>query len=297
VLAPEAELDGDKLARAKVVSQTFEQIEPTTYSADLVVTFGRRPDCAVILEVQRARERRKLRSWPLYVAHLWARFGCPVFLLVFAPSRKLAEWCAKPIRLGHPGLVLQPIVAGPESVPRIRSADEAMRNPALAVVSAVAHAREPDALAYAVPAAEAILLRDTDSGYLFYDLIVRALRASDANILEQMMQKAQRFASPTLQRSYEKGLEKGIEKGLEKGMEKGLEQGMERGLEQGLERGMEKGAQAARVEAILRVLSARNMSVPVELEQRIRGSHDMAELDRWLDLAATAGAIDELMEE
>jgi hypothetical protein len=75
------------------------------------------------------------------------------------------------------------IVAGPESVPRIRSPDEAMRNPALAVVSAVAHAREPDALAYAVPAAEAILLRDTDSGYLFYDLIVRALRASDADTL------------------------------------------------------------------------------------------------------------------
>jgi hypothetical protein len=65
----------------------------------------------------------------------------------------------------------------------------------------------------------------------------------------------------------------------------------------GARRGLEKGAQAARAEAILRVLAARNMAVPLELERRIRGSHDISELDRWLDRAATAGAIDELTEE
>jgi hypothetical protein len=39
------------------------------------------------------------------------------------------------------------------------------------------------------------------------------------------------------------------------------------------------------------------MTVPVELERRIRGSHDMTQLDRWLDVAATANSIDELMTE
>jgi hypothetical protein len=103
------------LTSAAVVSQSFEQINPATYSADLVVTLGERPSCVVVVEVQRRRSNKERRSWPLYMSHLWARYGCPVFLLILAPSEYVARWCAKPIALGHPGLVLQPIVAGPES--------------------------------------------------------------------------------------------------------------------------------------------------------------------------------------
>jgi flagellar biosynthesis/type III secretory pathway protein FliH len=186
--------------------------------------------------------------------------------------------------------VLLPIVAGPQSVPKIRSRDAAMRNPELAVLSALAHAHEPDALAYAVSATEAMLLLDPESSYLFLDLIFRALRASDARILEQMMQKHHQFASPTMQRLFEKGLEEGIEKGKQEGIEKGIE----KGLEQGIEKGKEEGALAAIADAILRVLAARNMTVPSDLEQRIRACHDMSQLDRWLELAATARSIDEL---
>jgi hypothetical protein len=266
LLAPELKLNQRQLSAAAVASQSFEQINPATYSADLVVTFGKRPSLAVIVEVQRRRSNAKRRSWPLYVAHLWARYGCPVFLLVLAPSAHVARWCAKPIRLGHPGFVLQPLVAGPESVAPIRNADDAMRTPELAVVSAIVHAAAPDALQIALVAAQAVLSRKPDSGYLYYDLIAKALRSEDARILEDTMTQKHQFHSPMLRRAYSEGIEQGIEQGIATG----------------------------KADGILAVLAARELEVTDEQEQRIRSCRKTAELQRMLRLAVTAGSVDDL---
>lgn len=280
LLAPSAKLGRRELESAAVASQSFEQIQPTTYAADLVVTFGgEQPRVAVIVDVQRAVSKEKRRSWPLYVAHLWARYGCPVFLLVLAPGVRVARWCAKPISLGHPGMVLVPIVAGPESVPRIGGRDEAMQNPELAVVSAVVHAAAADAYEVALLAVEALLSREGDSSYLYYDLILSALGAEDAKRLEDTMMQERQFASRHLQRAYSDGVKTGAEQGYEKGIEQGYEQGIERG----------------RADDIVKVLAVRGLEVPAVLERRIRDCHDLATLDRWLELAVTARSVDELL--
>jgi hypothetical protein len=263
MLAPSVKLGSRALARARVASQSFEQIQPTTYTADLVVTFGGvKPRVALIIEVQRQRSKRKRGSWPLYIAHLRARYGCPVFLLVLAPSASVARWCAEAIPLGHPEFVLKPIVAGPESVPRVHGPKEALRRPELAVLSAIVHARSPEAFDLALVAAEAVLSRGPDSSYLYYDLIVSALRAKDARRLENRMTQHRQFASRHLQRAYLEGVEKGVERGS--------------------------------ADAILKVLAARGLDVTAKLEQRIRDCHDLATLDRWLEQAATASSVDDL---
>jgi hypothetical protein len=259
LLAPEVKLSKRRLGAAAVASQSFEQINPTTYSADLVVTFGKRPSLAVIVEVQRRRSNAKRRSWPLYVAHLWARYGCPVFILVLAPSNHVGDWCGKPILLGHPGFVLQPLVAGPRSIAPIRSADKAMRNPELAVVSAIVHAADSDALQLALVAAKAVLSRKPDTGYLYYDLIAKALRSEDAKILEDTMTQKHQFASPMLRRAYSRGINQ------------------------------------TRVEDILTVLTERGLEVTTELEERIRSCRDAATHARMLRLAVTASSADELL--
>jgi hypothetical protein len=61
--------------------------------------------------------------------------------------------------------------------------------------------------------------------------------------------------------------------------------------------GVEQGVGQRAAEDIMKVLAARGFEVPKELERRIRGCHDTALLDRWLELAATASSVDELMQE
>jgi len=50
----------------------------------------------------------------------------------------IAAWAARPIRTGHPGFDLVPIVLGPEAMPWVTEPDQARKNPELAVLSALA---------------------------------------------------------------------------------------------------------------------------------------------------------------
>jgi hypothetical protein len=70
--------------RADVSSGDLNDIAPTEYRADLVITFTThdKPVLAVVVEAQLRADRRKRRSWPAYVATLYSRLGCPVALLV-----------------------------------------------------------------------------------------------------------------------------------------------------------------------------------------------------------------------
>jgi hypothetical protein len=130
---------------------------PTPYTADAAVSLvirmsdlprqrepsrrhSSRPDPAVrgiVVEVQRRQDRRKRRSWPVYVATFSAFVGgCPVTLLVIATTEKVARWAAKPIKFGEPDGLLRPVVIGPGTVPAITDPDTARQNPELAVLSA-----------------------------------------------------------------------------------------------------------------------------------------------------------------
>jgi hypothetical protein len=106
-----------KWSELGVESSDFTQVVPTEYRADMVVLLKRRrPVFAGVVEVQLSRSSRKRRNWPVYLASLHARLRCPVVLLVVAPDEAVARWCARPIHLGHPGFVLQPLVVGPEAI-------------------------------------------------------------------------------------------------------------------------------------------------------------------------------------
>lgn len=127
-------------------SNELTDLTPTEYRADAVVTLSEagRPVLAIIVEVQLGKDPSKRRSWPVYLATLHARLGCPVFLLVVCPDPATAAWSAKPILLGHPGFVLRPLVLGPDRVPVVTDPDLAGGSPELAVLSAMAHGTHPD---------------------------------------------------------------------------------------------------------------------------------------------------------
>ncbi|NJP24547.1 hypothetical protein FLW53_10040 [Microbispora sp. SCL1-1] len=60
------------------------------------------------------------------------------------PEASVARWCARPIELGHPGLVLKPLVAGTNEVPVITDPGQAAEDIELAVLSAIHHAATPE---------------------------------------------------------------------------------------------------------------------------------------------------------
>jgi hypothetical protein len=136
--------DADLPTPVRVVSNEFSQYKPTAYYADRVLMFGAAPDeVAVVVEVQRRFDAEKLRSWPLYVASVWARDGCPVILLVLCDDPKVAAQYGPPIRIGRAALVT-PDVVGPDRVPVVRDAETARALPELSVISSILHHDRPD---------------------------------------------------------------------------------------------------------------------------------------------------------
>jgi hypothetical protein len=118
---------------------------PTEYRADVVVVLeSPKPVLAVVVEVQRTRDKAKRRSWPVYLTTLHARLKCPTMLLVICPDAAISRWCAEPIHTGHPGWGLSPLVYGPEQIPLITDPAQAARDPDLATLSAVTHGNDLD---------------------------------------------------------------------------------------------------------------------------------------------------------
>src|SRR4051812_45696726 len=101
---------------ARLSSGDLTDIAPTEFRADAVVTLdvAGKPVYAVVIEVQLSRNQRKRYVWPAYVGTLYARLECPVLLLVVCHDQSVARWCARPIVVSDPGMVLTPVVIGPD---------------------------------------------------------------------------------------------------------------------------------------------------------------------------------------
>jgi hypothetical protein len=200
-------------ATAEKGSVDLSQVAPPEYRADSVVVLRDRNGevvAAVIVEVQLAVDKDKLRAWPVYVAVARARLGCPVTLLVLAPDRAVARWARRPIRLGHPGYVLRPIVIGFEHVPRITDRAQARAAPELAVLSAIAR---PDAEVAAAARAALDLMSEEDQK-LYWDYILARLSAEARQALEARMIKGYEYRSDFARKYYSQGLAKGESNGL-----------------------------------------------------------------------------------
>ncbi|WP_214408766.1 hypothetical protein [Sphaerisporangium fuscum] len=193
---------------ARVESGDLKEHTPTEYRADTVVSLhsGERSVTALIVEVQRGKDTNKHWSWPAYLATLRARLRCPVMLLVVSPSRQGARWCGSPIPLGHPGLVLTPLVLGPDEVPVIIDPDQAQANPELSVLSALLHSRDPEAekvLAAMLDGLEHIELEQAQ-GYI--DEVLAILPSVARRLLEAMLStRTREYKSDYARHYYGKG--------------------------------------------------------------------------------------------
>lgn len=205
------DLSGDTV---ELGSSDLSQVVPTEFRADAVIVFRDRDKKAVaalVVEVQRTRDRDKRRTWPVYVAVLRARHDCPVTLLVIAPDPAVAQWARRPIELGHPGFTLHPLVASHDNIPKLEGLDEAKRAPELTVLSAIVH---PE-LQIARAALAAIPLLPTDQQKVIFETVMLNLpQTVQRRLLEDAMEGRYQPID-WMQELYEKGLRAGRQEGRE----------------------------------------------------------------------------------
>lgn len=283
-----ADLLGDALGIAlpdhrevRIEDSNVNNLKPAAFRADGVFTFrdGDRPVHAVVLEVQRGKDKNKKYSWPVYLATVRDDQRCPVTLLVISPDDATASWCAEEIKLGHPGLVLRPLVVGPKHVQALKNADEAAANPELAVLSVALHAQEPqhqdmlDALSVGLSRIE----KDLAAGYS--DIVLSVLPEAARSYWENLV------TTETFEYQTEH---------FRRAVSNAMAEGRAEGEVKGTAKGMAMGRIQAEAEDILLVLETRGFAVPDDVRARITSCTDVGQLRVWLRRAVTVDSINDI---
>ena len=249
-------------SQARLESGDLSEHTPAAYHADALVTFGgEQPTLAVVVEVQLRPDRRKHLSWPAYLATARARLNCPVMLLVICPEGGAAAWARRPIPLGHPGLVLTPLVLGPDEVPVLTVAED-VAAPELAVVSAAVHGAGPEGAKVFTAMLESFEKIESEQAQDYIDEVLAVLPETARELLEAIMK--------TRDREYKSDFARGY-------------------YGQGEARGEAK--------AVLAVLSTRGIDVPEKVRVRIWECTDLALLESWVRRAVTVASVSELFDE
>ncbi|HEX2315117.1 MAG TPA: hypothetical protein VHJ17_15345 [Thermomonospora sp.] len=252
------------LGRPDVGPNDIDEHQPLR-RADAVIVFrderdADTPALAVVVEVQRSRDPGKNWSWPAYVANARGRLRCPTYLLVVAPTKTAATWCATPIDLGHPRFTLTPLVVGPDQIPTITDAVRAAREMDLTTLSAIVHATDPEGAE--IVSALMIAIRDVhgENGVRYAELVRAALPPEVwKNVEKHMKTEAREFLSEYTRTK------------------------------------MTESRAEALAGAVLRVLEARGVEVPAKVRAEIVACADLERLDGWLGAAVTVERAEDLL--
>ena len=255
---------------ARLASIDLTEIQPAEYRADVVVLLlnGDIRVRVLIVEVQLAVDPRKRLSLPAYVTVSRAIHGCPAGLLVVAPDPLVAAWCAEPIETGVPDFVLRPPVLRRAAIPVVTDPAEAARRPELAVLSVMAHGETEQGTTIADALLPALQGLDDDRARFYYDLMYNSLNAAARRALEAMMKGYQ----------YQSDFAK-----------KYVEQGRNEGRDEG------RVEEAAR--NLMTVLRARSIALSEAAREKILAQKDPERLERWLEKAAVAPSIAEVLDD
>ena len=248
-------------AHPRITAAELVDLNLAEYRADAVIILGpaHAPTEAFVLEAQNDVDLRKRRSWPLYVAGLRARFGCPVTLVIVALDPEVASWCAEPIDLGRQRGTIHPLVLGPAQIPVIVDVDEARRAPELAVLSVAAHGRELGAERIALAALTAV--RDLDNGreVLYPDFILAVLGKVARAALELIMNPATYQYQSDFARKY-----------------------------------IAMGKAEGQAQMLLKLLRVKGFTVPPELAARVESCQDLEQLDLWAERVLAATTLEDI---
>ncbi|MFD7130425.1 hypothetical protein [Streptomyces sp. NPDC059894] len=246
------------------------EIRPLARRVDTLFRVDTADDGSFLLavEAQGKPDQDKPSSWTYYLAHLYAKYQLPPILLVVCRDKATASWAAEPVRVGlpvHTSMAVFPLVLGPSNVPAVTDPDEASEDLALAVFSALAHAKDPDLPAILDALAEAVAETGGETAKRWAEFTEVGLGDTQARALwrQLMATYTPRFpGSGTI-----------------------------------IEEAFNEGEARGRAADILRVLEVRGIEVPEAARERVTSCTDLEVLGTWLDRSLTASTADDLFDE
>lgn len=232
------------------------------------------------VEAQSAPDPDKHKSWPYYLAYMYAKYRLPPFLVVVCKDKATASWAAEPIRVGHgfhTSMLVFPLVIGPGNLSAITDPDEAAGDIPLAVFSALAHAKDPglpailEALAPTVADKEARSKADTgtDAGGNVGAEPVDWAEFVEVGLGDGPGRKYWRHLMATYRPNFP-------------------------GSNTIVEESWLKGRAEGRAEDILHILDMRGIEVSGSVRQRVTDCTDLEVLRTWLDRSLTVASGEEL---
>lgn len=262
---------------AVMVAGDLSSALPAELRADAVIVLGgdgpsRRAAAtrlAVVVESQTRPDKGKRRVWPAYLALARAQHDCPAVLVVICSSPATGRWARQPIRTGHPGFDLAPLVIDAETTPAADAPGLAAAQPELALLAALTGAVDMEKEAGQRLVLEAIRAANLDEDRLetYTHLIRVATPEAARSDLEVLM--ATTFKDEFIDRIKAEGRAEGIAEGKAEGTER-------------------------TAAMLLRLLAACGLKVPVSVRDRVLSCTDLSQLEEWADKAMTASTLSDV---
>ncbi|MHC3459278.1 hypothetical protein [Streptomyces flavovirens] len=253
------------VASAKPLTVDLTENEPLERRVDTLLRIETQGDgpFLLVVEAQGKRDPGKTASWPYYVTYLNNKYRLPVLLLVICQDHATATWAARPLTIGLPQwqtVTTRPLVAGPHNMPVITDVAEARKDLALATLSAITHADNPDV--DAILKTMSVALRDTPESIAepLVELIAQGLGNRPA------AQQWRNLVAVDLS-FYTSPLSEEIR---------------------------DEGRAQSRAEDVLLILGVRGIDITDEIREKVTACGDPELLRQWLAraaLAATAGEV------
>lgn len=254
-------------------------VVPVQYLADMVVLISDaltgKPVLAVIIEPQLRDHETKHYAWPVYVTTARRLSKCPkAVLVVLCPDPAEARKCRRPIRTGHPGFDLVPIVIDSSGPPGAKDT-----RPYLTVFAAAMGGIDMASQAGARRVLDAMASPTVNDAERLRMTAIILKIAPDAarQILEAMMKTSE----------YEKTF-------IERIHDEGIAEGEARGEARGEAKGEAKGKAESMAGAVLKLLGRRGVALSPEQRQLVESTTDSVVLDTWFDRAITASTAAEV---
>ncbi|MER6065637.1 hypothetical protein ABT167_31640 [Streptomyces sp. NPDC001792] len=275
----------------QLLDTDLTEIRPLARRVDTLLRVETAEDGGFLLavEAQGKPDPDEPGSWTYYLAHLYAKYQLPPVLLVVCRDKATATWAAEPVRVGLPGhtsIAVFPLVLGPGNVPAVTDPNEAAEDLALAVFSALVHAKDPGLPAILDALAEAVADTGGETAKRWAEFTEVGLGDTPARALWRrlMATYTPRFpGSGTI-----------VEEAINEGLAKGLAEGRAEGRAKGRVEGRAEGRAKARAEDILRILDVRGIEISGADRDRVMCCEDLDALGVWFDRALTVTSGEEL---
>ena len=253
--------------------------QPQEFRPDQVILLNGEhgdPVCAFVLEVQLQWDSNKLWTWMAYGVNLMARLRIrEVFLVIVTPDTYVAQRSQE--GFWNDQLHWKPYVLGPTTIPKIRTIEEVIACPEMAMLSAIAHASGEDGWAVVKPTMEGILQLDTEEVPAYAQGLWEVLPERMKSHVEAMInQQLDVWKMPLEQ------------------MTNPLAKLLLRWKEEGKTEGKVEGEVCGETKTLLMILETKGWELSTAQREQVFACTDISLLDRWVRKAVLATSLEQV---